>query len=99
MNDILLLISRVYVDGAWQETSREVFCEERSVGQKEFYAAHGTDFRPERKLVLADYLDYEGETLVEHNGQRYRILRTYRNGQELELTVARSPKEDGGIGG
>lgn len=99
MNDILLLISRVYVDGAWQETSREVFCEERSVGQKEFYAAHGTDFRPEKKLVLADYLDYEGETLAEHNGQRYRVLRTYRSGQELELTVERAPAEEGAAHG
>lgn len=82
-----------------EETSREVFCAERSIGQKEFYEAHASDFHPEKKLVLADYLDYENETLAEHNGQRYRILRTYRNGQELELTLERAPAEEGGIYG
>jgi hypothetical protein len=34
-----------------------------------------------------DYLDYEGETLVEYLGQRYRVLRTFRTGQELELVL------------
>ena len=51
------------------------------------------------KLVLADYLDYEGERLVEYNGQRYRVIRTYRAGQSMELTVERAPAEAGGIYG
>jgi len=92
MHEVITLIKREY---GKDDIRREVFCEERSVGQKEFYAAHGTEFRPEKKLILADYLDYEGETLVEHNGQLFRVLRSYRNGQELELTVERAPKEDG----
>lgn len=94
MNEILLLISRQqatdeYGDPVITETSREVFCGIRSIGQKEFYQAHGAGLQPEIKFVLADYLDYEGETLVVHNDQRYRILRTYRAGQELELVCYR----------
>lgn len=77
------------------ESFREVFCSQRSIGQKEFYQAHGTDFRPELKLILPDYLEYEDEKLVDYNGQRYRVLRTYRTGYELELTLERAPKEDG----
>ena len=91
MHEVITLIKREY---GKDDITREVFCGVRSVGQKEFYAAHGTEFRPELKLILADYLDYEGETLVEYDGQRYRVLRSYRSGQELELTVERAPKED-----
>lgn len=94
MNEILTLITATqhadeYGDLVTTETSREVFAELRSIGQKEFYQAQATGLQPELKFVLADYLDYNDEALVEHNGQRYRVLRTYRNGQELELTVYR----------
>lgn len=92
MNDLLVLIAD---DG----TSREVFCEVRSIGQKEFYDSYATDFYPELKLVLADHLDYEGERLVQYESQRYRVIRTYRAGQSLELTVERAPAEAGGIYG
>ena len=101
MNSILTLIQRTVArddQGApvIQETTRDVFCGVRSIGQKEFYQAHASDFHPELKLVLADYLDYQDETLVVHNGRRYRVVRTYRAGQELELVVERAPVEDGG---
>lgn len=78
-------------------TSRTVLCGLRSIGQSEFYEASARDFYPEMKFVLADYLDYDNEQLVEHNGQRYRVLRTYRAGQELELTVQRASAEEGGV--
>lgn len=107
MNEILTLIKRVdsidesgklILDDSGKpvviETSREVFCGVRSIGQKEFYQAHASDFRPEIKFILADYLDYEGETLAEHDGRRYRILRTYRTGYTLELTAERAPAEE-----
>lgn len=104
MSDILTLIQRTpgrdaQGDPVIQETSRTVFCSVRSIGQQEFYQASATDFHPELKLVLADYLDYQDEPMVEHNGRRYRVIRTYRAGQELELTVERAAVEDGGAGG
>lgn len=91
MNDVLLLIQQhrsvdEYGDPVLQETSRQVFCGVRSIGEKEFYQAHAVGLQPEIKFVLADYLDYNREPLVEHNGQRYRVLRTYRKDRELELT-------------
>ena len=94
MNEILTLITATqhadeYGDLVITETTREVFAKLGSIGQKEFYQAQAVGLQPELKFVLADYLDYDGEALVEHNGQRYRVLRTYRNGQELELTVYR----------
>ena len=79
------------------DTTRTVFCGLRSIGQKEFYEAQAVDFYPELKFVLADYLDYDGEQLCEHNGKRYSVLRTFRTGQELEIVVARASAEEGGV--
>lgn len=91
MTELLTLISG--------DTVRAVLCGTKSVGQKEFYAANATDFRPEIVFVLADYLDYNGEQLAEYNGQRYHILRTYRTGVQLELTAERASAEEGGTYG
>lgn len=104
MNELLTLIKRTPGKDSNNrptvtEATREVFCSLRSIGQSEFYQSYALDVRPEAKFVLADYLEYNGETMVEHNGQRYRVLRTYRSGQELELTVERAAAEDGGVYG
>ena len=95
MNEVAVLIKRTYNGAQRVETKRDVLCGFRSIGMKEFYSASATDYHPELKLVLADYLDYDNETLADFHGQRYRILRTYRVGQELELTLERAPAEDG----
>lgn len=94
MTEILTLITVTqhadeYGDMMTTETTREVFAKLGSIGQKEFYQAHAVGLQPELKFVLADYLDYNGEALVEYNGQRYRVLRTYRAFQGLELTCYR----------
>lgn len=81
------------------ETSREVFCRQLNIGTKEFYQASAVDRHPEVKVAIPDYLDYEGESLADYNGQRYSILRTYRVGYELELTLERATKEAGAVYG
>lgn len=86
MNEVITLIEG--------ESRREVFCGLRSVGHTEFYEAHAVDYHPELKFVLADYLDYEGETLVKYRSDLYRVIRTYRTGQELEITVGRASAEE-----
>lgn len=70
-------------------TRREVFARVFSVGQAEFYQAQAVGLKPEIKFVLSDYLDYEGEQVIIHNGERLRVLRTYRKGLELEVTAYR----------
>ena len=86
MNELLTL-----VEG---DSRRDVFCGIRSVGHIEFYEAHATEYHPELKFVLADYFEYKGEPLVKHDGVLYRVIRTYRAGQELELTVGRASAEE-----
>jgi hypothetical protein len=81
------------------DTTRTVFCRMASIGQREYYEAQAVDVYPECKFILADYLDYNNERLCEYDGQRYRVLRTYRTGQELELVVTRASAEEGGVYG
>ena len=92
MDEVLTLLTKT-------GEPRDVFCGVKSIGMREFYQANATDFHPEIKFVLADHLDYQGETLAKHDGQLYRILRTYRTGQALELTAEKAPVEDGDLYG
>ena len=94
-NQIAVLVKRDYHGAELVETKRTVYCSFRSIGMREFYQANASDFHPELKLVLADYLDYENEKLVDYEGQRYRVVRTYRPGQELEIVLQKAPAEDG----
>ena len=87
MNEVITLIKD---DGS----RREVLCGLLSIGTKEFYQAHAIDYHPELKFNLVDYLDYEGESLIKYEGTLYRVLRTYRAGQELEITVQKASAEE-----
>lgn len=68
------------------ESSREVFAKAESIGTAEFYQAAASGLKPTVKFVLADYYDYQGEKELEWEGTRYNVLRTYRNGVEIEIT-------------
>lgn len=101
MNDILTLVGRSFDDDGnlMGETRRDVFCKLESVSRSEFYQAQATDLRPELVFVLADYYDYEGEFLCIFEGTWYRVIRTYRNGQELEIIVQTAAEEEVGANG
>ena len=93
MNEVITLLERA--PGADEVTGRrEVFAGLRSIGLTEFYQANAQDIHPEAKFVLADYLDYNGETLLDWGGTRYKVLRTYRTGQALEIVVVRASAEE-----
>ena len=84
-----------YGDTETTTQEREVFAELKSIGQSEFYQAHAVGLKPELKFVLPDYLEYQGEKFLkfqdynETEEQEYSIIRTYRNGNELEITCKR----------
>lgn len=87
MNEIITLVPDTGAE-------REVFCSLRSIGQSEFYQAHAIDYHPELKFVIADYLDYNGESLVKYDGGLYRVLRTFRTGLALEIVVTKASAEE-----
>lgn len=99
MNELLTLVARTFESDGYtvkDETRREVFCKLASIGQTEFYLAQATELRPELKFILADYYDYAGEYLCIYEGEWYRIIRTYRAGQQMELIVQRAAAEEVG---
>ena len=86
MDELITLVS--------DSEQRDLVASLRSIGQSEFYQAHAVGYKPELKFVLADYLDYNGEDLVKHDGKLYRVLRTFRNGLELEIIVGSASAEE-----
>ena len=76
------------------ESSREVFAEVKSIGQKEFYESQAVGLKPEIKFVIADFFDYQGEQKVRFTPFRgteeeYRVIRTYRTSNRLEIVCSR----------
>lgn len=86
MDELITLVS--------DAEQRELVATLRSIGQSEFYQAHAAGYKPELKFVLADYLDYNGEELIKYDGNLYRVLRTFRNGLELEIVVGPASAEE-----
>lgn len=90
--DILTLIAEEQPRGVFdpqKETTRDVFCEVRSVGMNERYRAESLGLHPELVFRLSDYAEYQGEKLCEYQGERYRIVRTYVQAERIELTAER----------
>lgn len=89
-NDVCKLISTAYVvDNIGQriptETQREVFCGVRSVSGSEFFSAGQNGIKASLQVTV-DIDDYQNEKIVEVEGVRYGIYRTYRGRQgEIEL--------------
>lgn len=68
-------------------TDRQVFAQLKSIGQSEFYQAQADGLKPHLKFVLADYYDYNDEKEVVYGTKVYKVLRTYRDHNKIEITV------------
>ena len=70
------------------EKATEVFADIKSVKRSEFWIAKQSDVG----IVLAvgvKVCDYNGERLLDYDGKRYRVERTYtKNGEDLELNCS-----------
>ena len=67
------------------ESRREVFCTIGSVQQSEFFAAGRKGMRAQFRVKVFSG-DYEGESLIEVDGVRYGIYRTYLgDNDQMEL--------------
>lgn len=94
-NDVIYLISAentMEIDEYGDKVTREKlvmrFAKLKSVSQSEFYQAQTVGVKPEIKVELADYLDYEDQQEVIYNSIRYKVLRTYRTAtNSIELTL------------
>lgn len=83
--------------GVWRKTytRRMVYCDVRSVTATEFFEGGRNGLNPEYQFTMFGP-DYEGERLVEYNGQTYAVYRTYiARTDALELYVQREGGSNG----
>lgn len=67
------------------ETERDVMCEVKSVSMTEFYQAAQAGLSASQVFVTHP-ANYSGERILEYNGERYAITRTYQaNADRLEI--------------
>lgn len=67
--------------------TQEIFADQKSISQTEFYQAQTAGTKPEVKFTIPDYLEYAGQQYLIHRDVRYKVLRTYRkDDNELEVT-------------
>ena len=68
---------------------RQVFAERRSVGMREAYTAASVGLHPEIVFRLELAEDYQGERRLTWNNTSYKIVRTYLDGDGIELVCER----------
>lgn len=96
MDDVAYLIQQDYTeDGLGQhipnkETSIEIFVSVQSISRTEYFEAGKNGLMPEIVIKTAA-INYSGEKLIEYQGVRYGIYRTYRSNipDEVELYLQR----------
>ncbi len=84
--------------GVWAttRTSRPVYCQVLSVTRAEFFEAGRNGFNPEFEFTMF-FGDYNGEKVVEYNGETFAIYRVYHGRNDtIELYVERKGGTNGG---
>ncbi len=66
------------------ETTNEVWAEETGVRRSEFYNAAVAGLRPEKTFVVWAN-EYNGQTKIEADGVKYKLIRAYNNPSKSEM--------------
>jgi len=90
-SDVCYLISEDYLQneyGVMQsvEQRTKVYCSVTSVSATEWFEGGRSGLNPSYRMTVFTY-DYHGEEIIEYNGVRYSIYRTYMKDDEIELYV------------
>lgn len=86
----LILIGETYAPDAMSqmvptEVRREVFCNKQSVSASEWFDGGRNGLKPVYRVTMFAP-DYNGETVVELDGERFGVYRTYMaKGDDIEL--------------
>lgn len=69
------------------ENSRQVFCEIASVNRDEVFEGGRNGLNPDKKITVYSF-EYKNESIVELDGVRYTVYRTYETKNDrIELYV------------
>ena len=74
-------------------TENLFYCNEKSIGQSEFYQSASVGFKPEIKLE-AKLIDLTDVTHIRYNNTIYKILRTYKKEDIVELVLTSTVVEN-----
>jgi SPP1 family predicted phage head-tail adaptor len=66
------------------ETTNEVWAEETGVRRSEFYNAAVTGLKPEKTFIIWAN-EYDGQTKIEADGVKYKLIRAYNNPSRSEM--------------
>lgn len=91
MNEMIYLISESYEaddigNDVSEKTELSVWADVSSVSQSEFNVAAQNGLQAEYKFKMW-FDEYGGEKLVKYNGKRYKVYRTYKDKDYIELYV------------
>jgi len=99
LNEYGDLVKQTTTTTETSETTRDVFACLKSITQSEFYQSAAVGMKPEIKFVIPDFLDYANEKIVRYSPygssevSEFRVLRTYRDGNRMELVCTRGIDE------
>lgn len=91
-NDVAELVSITKItddvgDTIEKENAYQVFCNEVSIRQSEFYQAMATGIKPEITLEIHRF-EYENQKRVRYKNKIYEVIRTFSKNEEvLEITL------------
>lgn len=92
-SDVIYLISETKTQnafGGWTSTEKksEVFCDVKSVTRTEWFEAGRSGIAHPEYVFIMNRNEYDGEKIVEYDGKRYGVYRTYAaKNENLELYV------------
>ena len=93
MNEQITLISKKTEGNGFSITETEikktVYCDEKSVGQKEFFSAEAKGIKAEYMVEVWSF-EYNGSTVAEYKGNLYTVYRTFKKDDRLELYLGRT---------
>lgn len=89
MDDVLYLLKISYTFDEYRnqvETFERqvVFCKVNDITRTEFFASGREGLHPSYMFEVF-YSDYDNEKILEYNGKRYGVYRTYRVGDYIEI--------------
>lgn len=99
-SDVIALVKETNIKNEYGvfvpvRTSRQVFAQVDSVTRSEFHEGGRNGLNPEVRFTILLF-DYDEEPVVEWNGNRYAIYRTYRGRDDtLELYAERKGGTNG----
>lgn len=92
-SNICYLIATTYIKDAngimtETETRKAVYCLIDSVSGSEWFEGGRMGLNPEKRATVFRF-DWSGEEIVELDGDRFTVYRTYENGDKIELYLER----------